>query len=105
MKRLINIIVLTVVLCTAMTICASADMYYSDSIEEGCAHNVVAVHSNHISAMQAYHQTADGTLCNFTILRLEHTIKCSKCGDVFGKYVANCTEVHSACGGSVNCPY
>lgn len=105
MKRLISIIVLTVVLCAAMTICISADMYYPDSVGASCTHDIIVVHSNHVSATQAYHQTADGTSCNYTIVRLEHTIKCSKCGEIFNKYVANCTEIHSTCGGSVNCPY
>lgn len=105
MKRLISIILAAVVLCTTMTLFTSADVYSQDSTNANCVHDVIVVHSNHISATQAYHTTEDGTLCSYTIVRLEHTIKCSKCNEIFDKYIANCTEIHSACGGSVECPY
>lgn len=100
MKRLISIILLAVVLCTTLAVCVS-----SSTVEDiRHAHVFKTVHTNHIGATSAYHQLPDGSLCQFTRVRLEHRTYC-ECGYTLTTFIANCAEQHSVCGGSYSCPY
>lgn len=104
MKRLISIILLAVVLCTTLAVCASSEAIGGPVIN--CPeHAYKSTHIGHVSAVEAYHQLSDGTLCKVTRLTLKHQQVCVVCGTYGSIFIAECAQQHSVCGGSYSCPY
>ena len=104
-KKFISVILALVVACSTMVVAVSAaHIKYGTGINgiptEIC-YNVTCdiVHSKHIGeGIIGTHTLSDGTVCYISGLTMEHTVKCSECGQIFEKYNKRCTISHSACG-------
>ncbi len=66
----------------------------------------ITVHSGHIGVyVSGSHILEDGSVCLISTLRMEHTVKCSKCNDIFYTFIADCETDHSLCDNHEDCPY
>lgn len=105
MKKIISVILSLVIACSVMVVAIIADHIIPGTSDNPdgpmyCNNTYFSVqHSKHIDAgVRGAHLHTDGRTCYISKLTMEHTAKCTSCGQIVDRYVKTCTESHSLCG-------
>ena len=100
MKKVISILLVIVMSCSALAVSAFADHKNGNGSGAMCNNTYYyVVHTQHIGVgIIGSHIHTDGRTCYITGLTMRHVKKCSSCHANVGEYIKTCEKQHSICG-------